>query len=69
MNYFTYNSLPKSIELKRGCDPSWTIQDKLIIAAYIANGLLEQDAVKEIYNRRYNSEVELPDDILPEATK
>jgi len=63
MEYFSYNSEPKSIELKRGVDASWTLQEKLIIAAYIANGRDEKDAVQEIYNKRYNSEVQsLPND-------
>lgn len=60
MEYFTYNSEPKTIEFKRGIDNSWTLQDKLLITACIANGHSEQSAVQEIYNRRYNESVELP---------
>ncbi len=66
MEYFSYNSEPKSVEFKRGVDASWTLQERLIIAAYIANGRDEKDAVQEVYNKRYNVELDavksLPND-------
>ena len=53
MYYFSYNQPLQEVRLKRGQDPSWTLQERLQIAATVASGGNEQAAVAAVYNKRY----------------
>lgn len=54
MYYFSYSLPLQHVQLKRGVDPSWTLQERLRIGATVANGGSEQAAVAAVYNTRYS---------------
>jgi len=53
LHYFSYNGSVKTVKLMRGSDPSWTPQEKMILAAKMSSGIDESVAVKELYDGRY----------------